>query len=338
MPPKHILSIRKSADGVVRIRQRPATSNRVPPLSFLTLNAKSTKNNFSSGWFGRKAPGQKPGFGKLARETRFGARGRDTIREFGAVSDELFGSSALFLTMTLPGTGQRQYQSLAEWSSYVVQRITQWWRDNAKGCQYAWVWEWQKRGALHLHAVVSSSDNRGLDNIRLNWWRECHRVLQDVSQKSDCNLFENSETGINHENSAHCQFDAQYVQKSAARYLAKYLGKRKEPGQSVSFFAPARWWSVSGNALAEIKKRRRVLVVESTVLDKIENVLAVAIEKCAGTAAGIKYYPNKIFPWLKNFVVFSDTANDGHRIWCRIANAVDRWHRAQSPPLALTVP
>ena len=336
MRQKHILSIKKSADGVIRIRQRPVTSAGGNPNSFLTLNAKSTTFHFASGWFGRKSPGQKPGFGHLARETRFGARGRDTIREFGAVSDELFGNSAVFLTMTLPGTGDAQYKALAQWSSYVVQRITQWWRDNATDCQYAWVWEWQKRGALHLHAVVSSADGRGLDSIRLNWWKECHRVLQDVSEKSGINLFENTKTGINHQNSSHCQFDAQYVQKSAARYLAKYLGKRKEPGQSVSFYAPARWWSVSSNALAEIKKRRRSCTVESSSLDKIETVLALAIAKCDGTADGIKHYANKIFPWLHNFVIFTDKPETGHRIWCRIANAIDRWNRDQwKPAIAL---
>lgn len=328
MPPKHILSIRKSADGVIKIRQRPVTSDRVLPKSVLTLNAKST--NFSSGFFGRKEEsGLKSGFGRLASESRFGARGRDTIREFGAVSDELFGANALFLTLTLPGTGAAQYRSLAEWSSYVVQRVTQWWRDNAEGVQFAWVWEWQKRGALHLHAVVASADRGGLDRIRLGWWEECHRVLQDVSAKSDCNLFENTQTGVNHENSPSCQFDAQWVKKSAARYLAKYLGKRKEPGESVSFFAPARWWSVSSHALVEIRARRRIWLLESASLDRLESAVAVAIARVERTASGIKWYQNKVFHWLNNFVIFSDNAVEGHRNWCRITNAIYQWRERE---------
>lgn len=332
----HTLTVRVRADGAVRVVQAPATAPRAPGASYLSKTAKST-TPFAGGWFGRKDESTaRAGHGDLARETRFGRRGSETIREFGAVCDEICGRNAVFLTCTLPGTGDAQYKAIAQWSSYIVQRFTQWWRDNVPGVMFAWCWEWQRRGALHLHAVVASNSGRGLDVVLVKWKEECRAVLQDVSERAGLNLFENTETGANHWNSDVINMDAQWVEKSAARYLAKYLGKRKEPGISTAYYAPARWWSVSNNALAEIRRRRRVITFESATRDRIENVLAEVIEEMAPRAVLLQTYKNRVFTWLDNFLLYHETPAEArlsfNRAMWRVRAKLVEWGAFTEPP------
>lgn len=319
----HAVSIKKSADGVIRVRRPPVSSARsARRQSVLTLNAKC-KTEFSDGWFGRKSEvKRKAGFGHLPAETRFGARGRDTLREFGAIVDEVYGKNALFCTMTLPGTGDAQYKALAEWSGYVVQRICQWFRDNLPECEYGWVWEWQKRGALHFHSVVACADAGRLDSVSVRWKEFCRGVLQDTSERANINLFENTETGEDHSRRDCIQMDCQKMEKSALRYLSKYLGKRKEPGFGRSFYAPSRWWSVSNSALSKIKARRRSIRIESCSFEKISEVVNCAMQAVLPQAVGIYHYRNKLFDWLDNYVVLTDSAAAGQLLWNKLARCL----------------
>lgn len=323
MSPLHAVSIKKMADGVIRVRRPPvAKARQAGARSSLTLTAKS-KTQFSGGWFGRKEEHRaKAGFGRLPTETRFGARGRDTLREFGAVVDELYGTNALFCTMTLPGTGDAQYRAIAEWSGYLVQRICQWFRDNLPGCEYGWVWEWQKRGALHFHCVVACNDRGRLDSVSLRWKEFCRGILQDTSARANINLFENTETGEDHSRRDCIQMDCQRMEKSALRYLSKYLGKRKEPGLGRAFYAPSRWWSVSNSALSKIKARRRSVRIEALSFEKISDVVNCAMQALLPQAVGIFHYRNKVFDWLDNYVVLTESAQAGQLAWNKLARAL----------------
>lgn len=272
-----------------------------------------------------KLPGRvKAGHGRLAEKTVFTSRAKRTLREFGTVVDEIYNRKGVFLTLTLPATSDDAYRTMAEYSAYIVERVTQWLRDKMGDVLYAWVWEWQKRGALHLHLVAGCANDTVRGAVVLNWWRFCHDLLSQVSARSGVDLFENRETRINHKNSDNCQFDAQEITKSAARYLAKYLGKRSSKMPGVSWYCPARWWRCSNKALIEIKARRKTIVLRESKPHLLQETIATCLQAIHQPEAESFCYPNRKFPFLLNYLFFYDTIGGAKDAWARLERAVSK--------------
>jgi hypothetical protein len=202
------------------------------------------------------------GFGCLPRKTiltRYAAR---KIFECGQISERKFGLSGVFLTFTLPGSTAASFRALAEYSSYLLVLLKHWIKSHICG-QFSLFgsWEPQKRGALHLHLVVSSLDECGLEyliHMHQPYWR---KLLLDLSAATSVDLFRKNEekTWINDASKPRC--DADWLRKNPAHYLAKYVGK--EAGESTKYcpFYPTRWTTVDKKTLAlAVAERVRVIL------------------------------------------------------------------------------
>lgn len=249
------------------------------------------------------------------KRPKFSARAKTTLREFGAVLDERFGRNAVFFTLTLPASTDAAMRALAEQSSYVVARVTQWMRDRLKEAWYGWVWEFQKRGALHLHLVVGDDDYFGLVLLLVNWRDFAYDLLRQVETRSSCDLLTHNTPGGPSRKRDYVQMDAVFVQHSAARYLAKYMGKARPDGFKGEPYYPARWWRVSNKALAAIRAKREYIELRSDSTQTLGDAVQAVMARITAAGADVRKYLNAKFDWLENYIAFAGTADGARNMW-----------------------
>ena len=206
------------------------------PISPLSLVPNSQTERSDAG-FGR-LPDKPPAFGLNAK--------RWLIRRGAAMEDIAPPEECLFLTGTLPGSTEDSYRSLAEWSSYIVHRLKSWIGNYAAQKLDFYCWEYQKRGALHLHYCVWLPDAASRSHILRGfhgWWVD---TLHKVGEKSSCDMFRKNSTKTHLGDTSKVRAVAEICRKSPARYLAKYLSKSSTPLRGAGrSFSPARWWGTS---------------------------------------------------------------------------------------------
>jgi hypothetical protein len=207
--------------------------NQNPPLS-LVLNSKTERSS--------------AGYGELpVKPTKFGLNARRSLlRAGGALEKTAPTEEVLFLTGTLPGSTEDSFRTIAAYSGYIVNSLKAWISTYARQKLDFYVWEYQKRGALHLHYAVHISDGASrryiLDAFH-GWWVEC---LHRVSELGKCDLFRKNAAYSHISDTSKVRAVAEVCRKSVARYLAKYLSKSVAPKRGAArAFTPSRWWGVS---------------------------------------------------------------------------------------------
>ena len=188
------------------------------------------------------------GFGSLPdKPTTFGLNGkRKLIRQGAAMETEAPPHECLFLTGTLPGSTEDSFRAIAAWSGYIVHRLKSWIGTYAPGKYDFYCWEYQRRGALHLHYCVwlpdSSARAMVLDKFRA-WWIQ---ILHRVGESCNTDMFRKNSGKTWLSDLSKVRAVAEVCRKSPARYLAKYLSKSAAPARGPSrAFSPSRWWGTS---------------------------------------------------------------------------------------------
>lgn len=188
------------------------------------------------------------GYGALPpKPRRFGLNAkRQLIRAGAAMEKSVPIDECLFLTGTLPGSTESAFRAIAEWSGYLVNNLKAWIAKYQNEKLDFYCWEYQKRGALHLHYCVHIASPTDRDYILQHfhrWWVE---TLHRIGEKSVCDLFrKNSQkTWVN--DPARVRAVAEICRKSPGRYLAKYLSKSAAPKRGAArAFSPSSWWGTS---------------------------------------------------------------------------------------------
>ena len=188
------------------------------------------------------------GFGSLPKKpSMFGLNGKRTLIRQGASMEHAAPvEECLFLTGTLPGSTEASFRAIAEWSGYIVHRLKSWIGNYAAQKLDFYCWEYQKRGALHLHYCVHVPDAAGRAFILgefHSWWIA---ILHSIGEKSQCDMFRKNSTKTHLGNTSVVRAVAETCRKSPARYLAKYLSKSATPLRGAGrSFTPSRWWGTS---------------------------------------------------------------------------------------------
>ncbi len=261
------------------------------------------------------------GYGGETRQTRFGARAKSTIRESGAVLDGAFGANIAFLTWTIPGHGEEIFDAACRYSAQFTQDVMQWCRDTASGIAYVWVYEFQKRGALHQHIVVGSNDSQGIARIIEEFPKRMRWFWLKWSRQAGVNYFRNCKTGRLNVRAAIYGQKAMRAYKSCARYLTKYLSKLRTKTGDLQHRYPARWWRASMGALRLCKSQRsRIRFVGSAYV--MEQLRGVIIAEAERLGAQLVSYPNAKYPWLMNHRLWSPSVGIGQFQWAILKRTV----------------
>lgn len=173
-------------------------------------------------------------WGKVQTPKSFTRNAKQKILEAGAVVDKHVGKHGSYeLTLTIPGSGAVVYDQVARWSGYIVNRMLQVIRRlDKKGYPIHWffVWEHQKRGALHMHWCIAIKDEPMLTDyvcrlLKDKWFQ----LLQELSDKTGVDLFRRKGfTGSWKDNPEVWQSSISPVRKSVAAYFSKYMSKNLE--------------------------------------------------------------------------------------------------------------
>jgi hypothetical protein len=216
--------------------------------------------------------------------------------ECASIAETRFGKNAIFFTGTIPGSGWRIAAVIAAYSGKIINRVKQWFRDNLRDTySFFSVWEWQKRGMLHLHLCVASNETSKLESLRLQLARRWITLLQDISWDAKVDVFRKNASWTWQDNLEMVQTQAIWVEKSIARYLSKYSAKATKTQTKPTFFCPSRWWSTDRATAQEADRRRAV-----HVLGGFAGVVGTAILQSLATVfealqARIKQFRNFIY-------------------------------------------
>lgn len=220
---------------------------------------------------------QKGGWGHLSRPTSFTRNARHRLLEAGAIVDKFCGLNAYEITCTLPGSTRDSMQLLAEHTGWIMNEMTRVIR-RAKCKYWFYVWEYQKRGALHLHLLVADPEKNlsSLANrLEKRWWE----LLESISDRTGQDAFARKTGGTWRTTPIRWQSHIAPIQKSVAAYFSKYAGKGQSRSskkcKSQQPFCPSRWWGCSTEIKEQIKAHRQkyTLTVSTSTSHKIEDYL-----------------------------------------------------------------
>lgn len=205
-----------------------------------------------------RVPAVAAGYGGRCRETKFGTNAKRTLLRVGGAIDKFdeIPEHGIFLTGTLPGSTPEAMQAIADWSAYIVHRLKAWIAKYVPSKFDFYVWERQRRGALHLHYYLYVPDPTISQFLQAGFKAQWIRLLENVCIKSGVDLFAKSEVFTHRGNDDIVQAYAQPVQKSVAAYLAKYCSKSasNSDSNSDSSYYPTRWWGASRPLLALLRE------------------------------------------------------------------------------------
>jgi len=234
------------------------------------------------------------GFGGLPRPTVFGLPARRAVRRLSKALDDLAPKpeDLLFFTGTLPGSTVESLEALSRWSGYVVHRLKSWLNRIAPGYECVFCWEWQRRGALHLHLAVWVPEPRdrelALGGMRGRWIG----LLRAVGEKSGVDLFaRGGGKGTWKDAPWAVRARCEIVRKSVGAYLGKYLSKSEVPAGGVARkFYPSRWWgSTRGLKILTSEKKRKF------------TVFVGSYRKAASSAEWIASILEPLAEWARNY-------------------------------------
>ncbi len=200
------------------------------------------------------------GYGRLPSPTKFGLPARRQVKRLSTVLDGLADrpEDTIFFTGTLPGSTRASMLALSQWSGYLVHRLKAWIHDVDPDYSCVYCWEWQRRGALHLHMSVYVKENDKRNTIYNGLRTQYLWLLERICELSGVDVFKRSGgRGTWRNRLDKVRATAEWVRKSISAYLGKYMSKASAPGLDASrYFYPSRWWGSTQN-LKDLEKEAR---------------------------------------------------------------------------------
>lgn len=208
----------------------------------------------------KNEPTERPGYGGSPKKTDFSLYGRRKIVRTGAlvgVGDRR--QNTLFLTGTLPGGTDEALRAISDYSSWIVHElltvIPRLGQVKSADCRIIWVWEWQQRGALHLHAICEfpsrESAQRVFDGFKGLWIR----ILESVGERCGIDIAARRDFGSHSGDYDRWRTRAEWARKNPSRYLAKYVSKVRSKAGLCEDYPPCRWYGISRSLHIELREK-----------------------------------------------------------------------------------
>lgn len=273
--------------GVVREYSQELQNRALPYLDLLKKSQQTKKRPRS--------------WGKVQREKQFKRAGGEKILWGGSVLDKFVPKEdCRMLTLTLPGGTEEAKSCVSRWSGYLINRILQVARrwSYSEPLYWFFVWEHQKRDALHLHFCLGAN-GRGeevellSEEIAEKWFE----VLLEFQEKEGVDCFARKGfQGTWRNNPSKWQWDCQPIKKSVAAYFAKYCQKnaqKTKPASPEGFrprpkYYPSRYWGSSQTIKSAIKVLHRTKKFPPTGAASLEEVFEVLLEDVLPQQAIVK--------------------------------------------------
>lgn len=220
----------------------------------------------------------------LRKRTKFGRNAQTSIMRIGGAFDRMDSnpSNYVFLTGTIPGGTHEAFSAVAEESASIAKSLADWFARTAKSDYWFYVWELQKRGALHIHYCIHPNNSNEAEKVLIQWKPKWEDVLSEVSRRTGADMWLREDGTYHVQGKSVLQAYAQRVRVSVAAYMSGYCsnGKNKHSNDANSIYFPSRWWGCS---------RKTVALVRSMTESKVENFRNYREAKIAFDASTIYF-------------------------------------------------
>lgn len=163
-------------------------------------------------------------------------------------------SELLFITLTIPGDTFSIFEAIAANSSRLIHDFKAWVNKRLPSKLDAYVWEYQRRGALHLHYVVHCPDQSIAGELKENVKAQWIRQLDRLSEATGIDLYERRNGDSWRHQKDIVRTSVETVKKSVSRYMSKYMSKSaRTSSEGRRFPHPARYYGVSRPLLAAVE-------------------------------------------------------------------------------------
>lgn len=199
----------------------------------------------------------KGGWGFQAKPTIFTRNARHRLLEAGAVMDAECGQNTYEVTCTIPGSTPEAFQVVADWSGWICDRLLREVRRFTNPLHWFYVWERQKRGALHIHFAIGGGDISDVKKAACQLEYMWFELLLELGEKTGVDCFRKDRKFSWRDRPEKWQSHVSPINKSCAAYFSKYAGKSANAAQkSTGKYFPARWWGSSKLIKQGIELRR----------------------------------------------------------------------------------
>ena len=185
------------------------------------------------------------GYGAAPKPISFGSQTKRNIKNAAGALAKTYNKSILFITLTLPGRTQKAVEAQSSWSAAVVERFAKWLDYHVPGCQWLQVWERHADGVLHQHWCVGHKQRSLLQWVVDNLQQYVQEMYQRISRDTGVDWFAREHGGTWQDSPAVLRNEAEFVQKSVTRYLAKYVAKQSKIESQEHAYknaGPTRWY------------------------------------------------------------------------------------------------
>ncbi len=178
------------------------------------------------------------------------------------------------VTCTIPGSTRESFRTVSQYSGWIMNRLTQIVRRSKHDPAWFYVWELQKRGALHLHFAIGCSNLPDAlelaQKIEFKWFE----LLLELQDKMNVDVFRKNAKWSWRNAPEKWQSHVLPVYKSCAAYFSKYVGKQSNVvTRNNKAFCPARWWGSSSSIKRGVNDARVKISIEVS-LPNVEEAIA----------------------------------------------------------------
>lgn len=252
--------------------------------------------------------------GKRNRRGSLSRYGRRQILRAGSCFSQGEDTVRLLLTGTLPGSLREAFKVLADRSSYVTHRACNWLTRRCPAAKWMYTWEFQRRGALHLHLVVELPSAIA-EFVSAEWKNQWNRLLNRIGNDAGIDMYAKTKTYSHTQDKT--QADVTVCEREPSRYISKYIAKANAKGFTPNAFAPVRWYQISRSLLRELRQKTEVYEKEGlsysqartfaedarSILDRYELSGSREFRGVVFAWSGYCYHPDfKIEEWGNNFM------------------------------------
>lgn len=172
---------------------------------------------------------QPPRCCKLNKPKSFTQASGQKLRECGSAIDHIckFPERSTAVTLTLPADTEAAFTALAAYSGYAINRLFQYVRrEYGESILWFFVWEYQKRGAPHLHIALFHPDS----GVSLECGQKMKKIwfgiLQDIGDRAATCMFTSRRKDRCYLPEHH-HFYCEPARRSLGAYFSKYAGKQE---------------------------------------------------------------------------------------------------------------
>lgn len=205
------------------------------------------------------------------------------------------GTERLLLTGTLPGSSYVAFKALAEFSTIATKTLTNWLTRRSPQCKWEYVWEFQKRGALHLHLVCEVSSGES-EYIKLNFKDQWNRILRKIGSLSSVDMYQKTRSYSNVPSVT--QADVTVCDREPSRYISKYISKAATNARGFNRFPPKQWYQVSRSLLRELRSKTETFEIEGLSYRQTLSIIEQAKHQISSSAiGGWRAFSGRVFAW-----------------------------------------